>query len=144
MLCIVSSTHDIFSVFWWNSFQSNLHKPWKFWLFQDFYFLSFVWREDDVNWYLQNVDSFSLHIASRPSMTFLSFLTWLIVHNLFMIGKVKWQSQASSGFSATCIMQLSDGKKERTIDVVPRQLQFTYCISTKHDFLELFNMTHCS
>ena len=36
-----------------------------------------------------------------------------------MIGKVKRQSQASSSFSATCIMQLFDGKKERTIDVVP-------------------------
>ena len=39
----------------------------KFWLFQDSYFLSFVWREfeDEVNRYPQNEDSFTLHIASQ-------------------------------------------------------------------------------
>ena len=41
-----------------------------------------------------------------------------MTHIYFLIEKVKRQSRANSGFSATCIMQLSDGKG-RTIDFVP-------------------------
>ena len=39
--------------------------------------------------------------------------SWFIIH--FCSGKVKRESQANSGFSAACIMQSSDGKKELSI-----------------------------
>lgn len=115
--CLLDSWH-IFSLLM-KLFAKQSPQTLKFWLFQDFYFLSFVWREDDVNRYLQNVDSFSLHIVSQSSMTFLSLLTWLIVHNLLLIGKVKRQSQANLGFLPRAYNAVIWRKKERTIDFFP-------------------------
>ena len=89
------------------------------------YFLSFVWREDEVNRYLQ-IDSFSLHIVSQSSVTFLSLLTWLIVHNLFFDRESETTKSSKFGFFRhvynTIYNIMSSDRKGRTTDFVPTTL----------------------